>query len=59
MSGKNKKILPVPETMQGISTSEESKAERSKKNRLNVFMITRWNFGTVFSRSKVSINKSI
>jgi hypothetical protein len=26
-----KKILPIPETMQGISTSAESKEERSKK----------------------------
>ena len=26
-----KKILPIPETMQGISTSAESKKERSKK----------------------------
>jgi hypothetical protein len=25
------KILPIPETMQGISTSAESKEERSKK----------------------------
>ena len=31
VSGKNKKILPIPETMQGISTSAESKEERSKK----------------------------
>jgi hypothetical protein len=28
-----KKILPIPETMQGISTSEESKEERSKKKK--------------------------
>ena len=28
---KNNKILPIPETMQGISTSAESKEERSKK----------------------------
>ena len=27
------KILPIPETMQGISTSAESKEERSKKNK--------------------------
>jgi hypothetical protein len=33
VSGKNNKILPIPETMQGISTSAESKAERSKKNK--------------------------
>jgi hypothetical protein len=26
-----KKILPIPETMQGISTSTESKEERRKK----------------------------
>ncbi len=31
VSGKNNKILPIPETMQGISTSAESKDERSKK----------------------------
>ncbi len=29
-SGKNNKILPIPETMQGKSTSTESKEERSK-----------------------------
>jgi hypothetical protein len=28
---KNNKILPIPETMQGISTSAESKEERRKK----------------------------
>jgi hypothetical protein len=27
------KILPIPETMQGISTSAESKEERSKKKK--------------------------
>jgi hypothetical protein len=31
VSGKNNKILPIPETMQDISTSTESKKERSKK----------------------------
>ncbi len=31
VSGKNNKILSIPETMQGISTSLESKEERSKK----------------------------
>ena len=31
VSGKNNKILPIPETMQGISTSADSKEERSKK----------------------------
>jgi hypothetical protein len=30
---KNNKILPIPETMQGISTSAESKEERSKKKK--------------------------
>ncbi len=30
VSGKNNKILPIPETMQGLSTSAESKEERSK-----------------------------
>jgi hypothetical protein len=33
VSGKNNKILPIPEIMQGISTSAESKEERSKKNK--------------------------
>ena len=33
MSGKNNKILPIPETMQGISTSAESKEEKSKKKK--------------------------
>jgi hypothetical protein len=31
VSGKHNKILPIPETMQGISTTAESKEERSKK----------------------------
>jgi hypothetical protein len=30
------KILPIPETMQGISTSAESKEERRKKKKKNV-----------------------
>jgi hypothetical protein len=34
VSGKNnKKILPIPKTMQGISTSTESKEKRSKKKK--------------------------
>ncbi len=33
MSGKNNKIVPIPETTQGISTSAESKEERSKKKK--------------------------
>jgi hypothetical protein len=33
VSGKNNKILPIPETMQGISTSVESKEERSKRKK--------------------------
>jgi hypothetical protein len=33
VSGKNNKILPIPETMQGISTSAESKEERRKKKK--------------------------
>ncbi len=34
VSGKNNnKIIPIPETMQGISTSAESKEERSKKKK--------------------------
>ena len=37
VSGKNNKILPIPETMQGISTSAESKEERKKKK--NIFQI--------------------
>jgi hypothetical protein len=36
VSGKNNKILPIPETMQGISTSAESKEERSKKKKKKV-----------------------
>jgi hypothetical protein len=32
---KNNKILPIPKTMQGISTSAESKEERCKKNNNN------------------------
>jgi hypothetical protein len=31
VSGENNKILPIPETMQGISTSGKSKEERRKK----------------------------
>jgi len=31
VSGKNNIILPIPETMQGISTSTESKEEKRKK----------------------------
>jgi hypothetical protein len=31
VSGKNNNILPIPETMQGISTSAESKEKRGKK----------------------------
>jgi hypothetical protein len=34
---KNNKILPIPETMQGISTSAESKEERSKKKKKSCF----------------------
>jgi hypothetical protein len=34
VSGKNnKKILPIPETMQGISTSAESKEEKEQKKK--------------------------
>ena len=33
VSGKNDKILPIPETMQGISTSAESKEERIKEKK--------------------------
>jgi hypothetical protein len=29
------KILPIPETMQGISTSAEKKEEKSKKKQKN------------------------
>ena len=36
VSGKNnKKILPIPETMQGISTSAESKEEKEQKTKKN------------------------
>ena len=31
VSGKNNKILPIPETMQGISTSSESKRRKEPK----------------------------
>jgi hypothetical protein len=31
VSEKNNKIFPVPKTLQGISTSAETKEERSKK----------------------------
>jgi hypothetical protein len=31
VSGKNNKILPIPETMQGISTSPESKRKKGAK----------------------------
>jgi hypothetical protein len=37
VSGKNNKILPIPETMQVISTSAESKEERSKKTKKKLF----------------------
>ncbi len=33
VSGKNYKILPIPETMQGISNNAESKEERSNKKK--------------------------
>jgi hypothetical protein len=33
VSGKNNKILPIPETMQGISTSAESKEEEEEKKK--------------------------
>jgi hypothetical protein len=33
VSGKNNKILLIPETLQCISTSAESKKERSKKKK--------------------------
>ena len=39
VSGKNNKILPIPETMQGISTSAESKEERSKKIKKCIIII--------------------
>jgi predicted alternative tryptophan synthase beta-subunit len=38
VSGKNNKILPIPETMQGISTSAESKEERSKKKKKKLLL---------------------
>jgi hypothetical protein len=40
VSGKNNKILPIPETMQGISTSAKSKGERSKKKKKKKKMYT-------------------
>ena len=33
VSGKNNKILPIPETMQGISTSAESKRKKGAKKK--------------------------
>ncbi len=33
VNGKNNKVLPIPETMQGIPTSAESKEERKKKKK--------------------------
>jgi hypothetical protein len=36
--GKNNKILPIPETMQGISTSEESKKEENSKKKKKNFI---------------------
>jgi hypothetical protein len=44
VSGKNNKILPIPETMQGISTNVESKEEGStekkkKKKNFNVLFV--------------------
>ncbi len=37
---KKKKILPIPETMQGISTSAESEEERSKKKKKKRYHIS-------------------
>ena len=39
VSGKNNRILPIPETMQGISTSAESKEERRKKNNRSTWSV--------------------
>jgi hypothetical protein len=33
VSGKNNKILPIPETMQGISTSADSKRNKGAKKK--------------------------
>jgi hypothetical protein len=61
VSGKNNKILPIPETMQGLSTSTESKGrkEQKKKNKkkkpIMVFIgIRGFQFESFF---KCSINK--
>ena len=40
VSGNNNKILPIPETIQGISTSVDSKEERSKKKKKCLSLIT-------------------
>jgi hypothetical protein len=47
VSGKNNKILPIPETMQGISTSAESKEERSKKKKKKSIDQTNYNLKNV------------
>jgi hypothetical protein len=39
VSGKNNKLLPIPETMQGISTSAESKEEKKKKKKVDNFIL--------------------
>ncbi len=39
VSGKNYKILPIPETMQGISTSAKSKEEMRKKSNLRLTIL--------------------
>jgi hypothetical protein len=45
VSVKNNKILPIPETMQGISTNVESKeegsTEKKKKNKILMFSLYR------------------
>jgi hypothetical protein len=46
------KILPIPETMQGISTSAESKEERSKKKTEKNRCTRGKDGGTSFTHSK-------
>jgi len=55
---KNNKMLPIPETMQGISTRAESKEERSKKKtkKTNHFLIpmpTHFGFGIGIGSTKI------
>jgi hypothetical protein len=54
VSGKNNKILPIPKTMQGISTSAESKEERNKKKKKK----KKLNFAVTFGESSFTFLNS-